>query len=160
MPDCVRDLKAPTEKADYPSIPTSEHYLIIGFYVNFGAGSRQRWTFATGWREEVLNHLAIRWIERNLFNRRISSRRCLRGRLLLFGLRPFVTSGGLRSRRYDALIDAVVYIPRGDPGFAWLFAHPIAGLITAWEASLMTCNDWSYGRSDLPFHFLMLKLFR
>jgi hypothetical protein len=27
---------------------------------------------------------------------------------------------------------AIVCIPRADPGFDWLFAHPIGGLITAW----------------------------
>jgi len=29
-------------------------------------------------------------------------------------------------------IGALVCIPNADPGFDWLFAHPIAGLITAW----------------------------
>lgn len=32
----------------------------------------------------------------------------------------------------DMLAGAVVCIPNADPGFDWLFAHPIAGLITAW----------------------------
>lgn len=31
-----------------------------------------------------------------------------------------------------ALIGAIVCIPNADPGFDWLFAYPIAGLITAW----------------------------
>lgn len=30
------------------------------------------------------------------------------------------------------LSGAIVCIPNADPGFDWLFAHPIAGLITAW----------------------------
>jgi len=30
------------------------------------------------------------------------------------------------------LAGAVICIPNADPGFDWLFAHPIAGLITAW----------------------------
>jgi glutamine kinase len=32
----------------------------------------------------------------------------------------------------DHLDGAIVCIPNADPGFDWLFAHPIAGLITAW----------------------------
>jgi hypothetical protein len=32
----------------------------------------------------------------------------------------------------DSLAGAIVCIPNADPGFDWLFAHPIAGLITAW----------------------------
>lgn len=32
----------------------------------------------------------------------------------------------------DRLAGAVVCIPNADPGFDWLFAYPIAGLITAW----------------------------
>lgn len=32
----------------------------------------------------------------------------------------------------DCLTGAVVCIPNADPGFDWLFAYPIAGLITAW----------------------------
>ncbi len=32
----------------------------------------------------------------------------------------------------DALSGALVCIPNADPGFDWLFAYPIAGLITAW----------------------------
>lgn len=32
----------------------------------------------------------------------------------------------------DALVGAIVCIPNADPGFDWLFAYPIAGLITAW----------------------------
>ena len=32
----------------------------------------------------------------------------------------------------DRLAGAIVCIPNADPGFDWLFAHPIAGLITAW----------------------------
>lgn len=32
----------------------------------------------------------------------------------------------------ESLAGAVVCIPNADPGFDWLFAYPIAGLITAW----------------------------
>ncbi len=32
----------------------------------------------------------------------------------------------------ERLAGAIVCIPNADPGFDWLFAHPIAGLITAW----------------------------
>jgi hypothetical protein len=32
----------------------------------------------------------------------------------------------------EALAGALVCIPSADPGFDWLFSHPIAGLITAW----------------------------
>ena len=32
----------------------------------------------------------------------------------------------------ELLAGAIVCIPNADPGFDWLFAHPIAGLITAW----------------------------
>lgn len=32
----------------------------------------------------------------------------------------------------DLLAGAIVCIPNADPGFDWLFAYPIAGLITAW----------------------------
>lgn len=32
----------------------------------------------------------------------------------------------------DALEGVIVCIPNADPGFDWLFAYPIAGLITAW----------------------------
>lgn len=37
-----------------------------------------------------------------------------------------------RSDEREALAGAVVCIPNADPGYDWLFAHPIAGLITAW----------------------------
>ena len=37
---------------------------------------------------------------------------------------------GCDSREH--LAGAIVCIPNADPGFDWLFAHPIAGLITAW----------------------------
>ncbi len=33
---------------------------------------------------------------------------------------------------HEQLAGAIVSIPNADPGFDWLFAHPIAGLITAW----------------------------
>jgi hypothetical protein len=39
-----------------------------------------------------------------------------------------VVGGDARAR----LAGAVVCIPNADPGFDWLFAYPIAGLITAW----------------------------
>lgn len=32
----------------------------------------------------------------------------------------------------DCLAGAIVCIPSADPGFDWLFAYPIAGLVTAW----------------------------
>jgi hypothetical protein len=32
----------------------------------------------------------------------------------------------------ERLAGAIVCIPNADPGFDWLFAYPIAGLITAW----------------------------
>ena len=32
----------------------------------------------------------------------------------------------------DQLAGSIVCIPSADPGFDWLFAYPIAGLITAW----------------------------
>jgi phosphohistidine swiveling domain-containing protein len=32
----------------------------------------------------------------------------------------------------DMLSGAIVCIPNADPGFDWLFAYPLAGLITAW----------------------------
>jgi len=32
----------------------------------------------------------------------------------------------------EKLVGSIVCIPSADPGFDWLFAHPIAGLITAW----------------------------
>lgn len=32
----------------------------------------------------------------------------------------------------EQLAGSIVCIPNADPGFDWLFAHPIAGLITAW----------------------------
>ena len=32
----------------------------------------------------------------------------------------------------DSLSGGIVCIPSADPGFDWLFAYPIAGLITAW----------------------------
>lgn len=32
----------------------------------------------------------------------------------------------------ERLANAIVAIPSADPGFDWLFSHPIAGLITAY----------------------------
>lgn len=34
--------------------------------------------------------------------------------------------------RLDALSGSIICIPNADPGYDWLFAYPIAGLITAW----------------------------
>ncbi len=36
------------------------------------------------------------------------------------------------SDEHRALAGAIVCIPSADPGFDWLFSHPIAGLVTAW----------------------------
>ena len=35
-------------------------------------------------------------------------------------------------RERDRLERAIVFIPSADPGFDWLFSHPIAGLVTAY----------------------------
>jgi hypothetical protein len=43
-----------------------------------------------------------------------------------------VTSPVVGCDARDKLIGAIVCIPNADPGFDWLFAYPIAGLITAW----------------------------
>lgn len=43
-----------------------------------------------------------------------------------------VTASVVNSEKKDSLAGAIVCIPNADPGFDWLFAHPIAGLITAW----------------------------
>lgn len=43
-----------------------------------------------------------------------------------------VTSTVVGCNHKDMLKDAIVCIPNADPGFDWLFAYPIAGLITAW----------------------------
>jgi hypothetical protein len=43
-----------------------------------------------------------------------------------------VTAFVAGSDRRDSLAGAIVCIPNADPGFDWLFAYPIAGLITAW----------------------------
>ena len=43
-----------------------------------------------------------------------------------------VTSRVVGCEQKDVLEDAIVCIPNADPGFDWLFAYPIAGLITAW----------------------------
>lgn len=43
-----------------------------------------------------------------------------------------VTAAVVGSDARDALAGAIVCIPSADPGFDWLFAYPIAGLITAW----------------------------
>ncbi len=43
-----------------------------------------------------------------------------------------VTAPVVGSESRDSLAGAVVCIPNADPGFDWLFAYPIAGLITAW----------------------------
>lgn len=43
-----------------------------------------------------------------------------------------VTASVVGCDRRHALAGAIVCIPNADPGFDWLFAYPIAGLITAW----------------------------
>ncbi len=43
-----------------------------------------------------------------------------------------VTASVVNCSDKDKLEGAVVCIPNADPGFDWLFAYPIAGLITAW----------------------------
>ncbi|MGE3341973.1 MAG: PEP-utilizing enzyme [Vicinamibacterales bacterium] len=43
-----------------------------------------------------------------------------------------VTAAVWDGRNHGTLAGAVVCIPSADPGFDWLFAYPIAGLITAW----------------------------
>jgi len=43
-----------------------------------------------------------------------------------------VTAAVVNGERRRALEGAIVCIPNADPGFDWLFAHPIAGLVTAW----------------------------
>ncbi|KAF1311247.1 phosphoenolpyruvate synthase [Pseudomonas sp. SG-MS2] len=43
-----------------------------------------------------------------------------------------VTALVASSDNRDKLAGAIVCIPNADPGFDWLFAYPIAGLITAW----------------------------
>ena len=43
-----------------------------------------------------------------------------------------VTAPVVGCDRRHSLMGAIVCIPNADPGFDWLFAYPIAGLITAW----------------------------
>jgi glutamine kinase len=43
-----------------------------------------------------------------------------------------VTAPVVNCHTRETLSGAVVCIPNADPGFDWLFAYPIAGLITAW----------------------------
>jgi glutamine kinase len=43
-----------------------------------------------------------------------------------------VTASVVGCDRRHSLDGAIVCIPNADPGFDWLFAYPIAGLITAW----------------------------
>lgn len=43
-----------------------------------------------------------------------------------------VTAPVIGSKERNRLAGALVCIPNADPGFDWLFAYPIAGLITAW----------------------------
>jgi phosphohistidine swiveling domain-containing protein len=43
-----------------------------------------------------------------------------------------VTASVVGRDQRHALAGAIVCIPNADPGFDWLFAYPIAGLITAW----------------------------
>jgi len=43
-----------------------------------------------------------------------------------------VTAPAIGCNARERLAGAIVCIPNADPGFDWLFAYPIAGLITAW----------------------------
>lgn len=43
-----------------------------------------------------------------------------------------VTAPVVSCSERESLAGAIVCIPNADPGFDWLFAYPIAGLITAW----------------------------
>lgn len=43
-----------------------------------------------------------------------------------------VTAPVVGCKVLESLTGAIVCIPNADPGFDWLFAYPIAGLITAW----------------------------
>jgi hypothetical protein len=43
-----------------------------------------------------------------------------------------VTSQVVRCEERERLAGSIVCIPSADPGFDWLFAYPIAGLVTAW----------------------------
>ena len=43
-----------------------------------------------------------------------------------------VTAPVVNREAREALAGAIVCIPNADPGFDWLFAYPLAGLITAW----------------------------
>jgi hypothetical protein len=43
-----------------------------------------------------------------------------------------VTAPVVRCDERERLTGAIICIPNADPGFDWLFAYPIAGLITAW----------------------------
>jgi hypothetical protein len=43
-----------------------------------------------------------------------------------------VTAPIVGCKHRERLAGAIVCIPNADPGFDWLFAYPIAGLITAW----------------------------
>lgn len=43
-----------------------------------------------------------------------------------------VTAAVVRHDQRERLAGAIVCIPSADPGFDWLFSHPIKGLITTW----------------------------
>lgn len=43
-----------------------------------------------------------------------------------------LTASVVTCEMQEKLAGSIVCIPSADPGFDWLFAHPIAGLITAW----------------------------
>jgi glutamine kinase len=43
-----------------------------------------------------------------------------------------VTAAVTDTKKHESLAGAIVCIPNADPGFDWLFAYPIAGLVTAW----------------------------
>ena len=55
-----------------------------------------------------------------------------------------VTAPVVTCDAHGQLAGAIVCIPNADPGFDWLFAHPIAGLITAWGGanSHMAIRAW------------------
>lgn len=43
-----------------------------------------------------------------------------------------VTGSVVKPEQRDRLAGGIVFIPSADPGFDWLFSHPIAGLVTAY----------------------------
>jgi phosphohistidine swiveling domain-containing protein len=43
-----------------------------------------------------------------------------------------ITAAVARPEQRDRLAGAIVFISSADPGYDWLFSHPIAGLVTAY----------------------------